>query len=769
MLLVDALRASGRNADALRVADRYRCLLRDETGLAPGPALATAERRALVPDAEGETSDRQDSATARHAAGRPPAAGLPLATRLIGRDTELELVTGWLTSARLVTICGPGGVGKTRLAAELTDRLATTTHVIPVLLAPVVAGEVAAAMAAVLNLRSDKASAPAIAEHLRTMSVVLVVDNAEHVLVEVRRLVRTLVEGAPNVRIVVTSRARLELPDERVLVLPSLPVEGDGAPAVELFLDRLQRAGRNPSHQSDADVRDICTRLDGLPLALELAAGRAAVLGVGGLRDRLEVALDLVATNSPTDRHSSLRRVVSWSYDLLDEPSRRLLAALAAFDGEFDLDAAEHVGAAVLGRPVSLLLARLVAASLVAPARGAGRYRLLEMVRHFARERLADEGERPARRAHASWVAAQLSSVASVVGPAEHQASTRLDGCRPEVRGAIRWARAAVDGDAALVLPLAQVLQYRPDAELIDAAYSLGRHILDRAPQPSAMVAASVARLALHAGQLHDVPRLVSLGLEAANGDRAALHRARHAEAVLRLYQGHHDDAARSFTAALETADLISERLDALAGLGLALCYAGGIDDARRSVEELNATATTLGSDTYRAFADYVRGEIDLASGQVDAAAAHLRAAADRAWAVGATFISGIAATVLAAVVVRHRPPTEARAHLLVLLERWRSTATWTQLWTTLRVTSELLAKHGRQDLAALIVTAAARDRAAPSLVGDDLDRMTAMADLLRTGLGEAAYAGITAAAAGVERMDVLDRVLDALDDLDLG
>ncbi len=773
VLLVDALRVSGRNVEALRVADRYRRLLRDETGLVPGTALEAAEHRALAAERDEESPDQADRPFAPPGHLAHGASGLSQVTRLIGRDTELEVLAGWLTSSRLVTICGPGGVGKTTLAAALAERLASTTRVISVPLVPVEMGEVAAAVAAALSLRSDRASAPAITEHLRGTSAVLVVDNAEHVAGEVRQLVRTLLSGAPGVRIVVTSRARLELPEERLYVLPPLAVEGEDAPAVELFLERLQRAGGVPPSPSDPGVRDICTRLDGLPLALELAAGRAAVLGVGGLQDRLEIALDLVATSATGDRHSSLRRVVTWSYDLLDVPERRLLVALAAFDGEFDLDAAEYVGAAVLDRPVSLVLARLVDASLVTPAAGASRYRLLEMVRRFARERLMHEDEYAARWAHTRWVAARLSSLTSAIGASEHEIQVRLEDLRAEVRGAIRWARATVDRDAAsaLIRPLAHVLQYRPDVELVGAAHSLGRHVLNNAPptsMPTAGFAAASARLALHAGQLDEVPELVLLGMEAANGDRAALHCARHAQGVLGLYHGHHDDAASSFAAALEAAESIGERLDAMAGMALAKCYAGRIEDARSIGEELRATAATFGSDTYLAFADYVEGEACLASGRVDDAADHLRVATERAWGVGATFISGIAATVLAAVVVRHRPATEARDHLLVLLERWRSTASWTQLWTTLRLTSEFLAQRGHHDLAALIVAAARRDRAAPRIIGDDLARAEALTDRLRIHLGESAYAGIMASAARIERMDVLERVVDALRDLDL-
>jgi predicted ATPase len=201
------------------------------------------------------------------------------------------------------------------LVAELIASRTVGVASIVVELAPTQVGEVATAVAAVLRLRAERASPATIVERLRDVEAVVVVDNAEHVLEEVRMLARALLDRCGRLRLLVTSRTRLDLPDEHVHTLTPLATDGARSSAVELFTERLLQAGRTSMvNASDADLRAICTRLDGLPLALELAAGRAATLGVGALHERLGSGLDLLATVSNDDgRHASLERVISWS------------------------------------------------------------------------------------------------------------------------------------------------------------------------------------------------------------------------------------------------------------------------------------------------------------------------------------------------------------------------------------------------------------------------------------------------------------------------
>jgi predicted ATPase/DNA-binding SARP family transcriptional activator len=768
VLLVDALNRSGRAVDAVRVARRYRRRLAGETGLEPGVAMAESEQRALA-GAPGDQSPLRRRSGGEQPIGPRSAAGG--ADRLIGRDNDLIELTRALHSARLVAVCGPGGVGKTRLAVELAGSSGGIADAIVVDLTSATADDVFSMVGAALGLHGELASASSIAEHLRDSDAMLVLDGAEHVRNEVRVLVRLLLERCRQLRVLVTTRVRLDLPDEYVHVLRPLSTAGNRPAALELLNDRLARAGRPHDVDAAADLLAICTRLDGVPLALELAAGRIAVLGIEGVRDRLDGALDLIASDGD-DRHASLRHVVAWSYELLDEPARALLAALAVFEGEFDLDAAEHVGSTAVGMPVSLLLGRLVDTSLVATTAAPGRYRLLDMIRHFGRERLAAsaDGDR-ARAAHVSWLHGRLDGIAHTVGSDEREVAERLGRLRDEVRGAIRWIRARRDPVLAadIVAPLAGPLLYRPDAELIAAAYDLVATLAPDAGKlgdaPAALAAAG-SRLAFLAGDLDAVDDLAARALDR-DGDAATRHRASHACGVRDLYQGRHADAARAFRSVAEDehASLV-DRLDALSGLGLALCYGGHLSDARTVIERHRAIAEVVDSDTHRAFADYVRGELDIADGDIYSAARHLREAAARAWSVGATFVWGVAATVLGRILVRQGTPSVARDHLLDVLRRLHRTAAWTQLWTTLRLVAELLVEDDAA-LAALILVAADRDAAAPKLAGRDAERDTELRQLLRQRFGAARFAGTSAGAASLARGDVFDRAVDAVERLD--
>jgi hypothetical protein len=321
---------------------------------------------------------------------------------------------------------------------------------------------------------------------------------------------------------------------------------------------------------------------------------------------------------------------------------------------------------------------------------------------------------------------------------------------------------------ADVVAPLAGPLLYRPDAELIVAAHELVTVLAADTDElgdvPPALTAAG-SRLALLAGDLDAVDRLADRAL-GQNSDIAARHRASHARGVRHLYQGRHADAARAFSSVTED-ELASlmDRLDALSGLGLALCYGGHRAEAGTVIERHGAIAEVVDSDTHRAFADYMRGELDIADGDIGSAAGHLRAAAARAWSVGASFVWGVAATILAGVLVRRGASADARDHVLEVLRRLRRTAAWTQLWTTLRLVAELIAEDSAE-VAALILVAADGDPASPGLTSRDAERDSQLRERLRQRLGAARFAGISAGAAGLERVDVFDRAVDAVERL---
>ncbi|WP_336206365.1 ATP-binding protein [Nonomuraea sp. LPB2021202275-12-8] len=338
--------------------------------------------------------------------------GLPAArTSFVGRATEREAVLEAFGGSRLVTLLGPGGVGKTRLAVVAAPALPYGGAFVD--LAPVRAEFVAQAVAAALGVVEgpQQPLKEALAERLGQGRSLLVLDNCEHLLDEAAGLADWILSICPGSRILATSRARLGLPGERIVHVEPLPLAGD---ATVLFIDRA--AAADPGFAADrAVVREICARLDGMPLAIELAAARSAALGSDGLLRALEDRLRLLTGGrGAAERHRSLRAVVGWSHDLLDEEERALLRRLAVFAGGFDLDAATVVNHDAAAAATADVLGRLVDNSLVIRL-AQGRWRLLETVRDYAAERLHDSGELPAvRERHLRWAAETAAALESL-------------------------------------------------------------------------------------------------------------------------------------------------------------------------------------------------------------------------------------------------------------------------------------------------------------------------------------------------------------------
>lgn len=393
---------------------------------------------------------------------------------LHGRDTELAELGELVVHHALVTVAGPGGVGKSRLAEAVLAEVgaAFPDGVVVVRLAEVRAGAVLDALSSAAELPrtggGDRAAA--LAAWLRPRRALLVIDNCEHVVDEVVAIVTRLLDrgpGAPRLHVLTTSRRTLGLPDEQVLALAplALPAADDPpdvlatAPAAALFLDRARARDRAFVVPDDqwAAVGEVCRRLDGLPLALELAAGRASALGVPRLLTRLEADLAVVGQQhlDGSGRTRSMETVYDWSERLLTEQERRLLRALTVFAGSFDLDAVD----AVLGTSGSPgdwddTLASLVASSLVVRDHERDRYRLLETVRQLAGERWDDEPARArARRRHAEhYLAAATAAGDGFKAGPERAWLERLTRDEPNLRAALDHAvrRAAPDSGLAL-------------------------------------------------------------------------------------------------------------------------------------------------------------------------------------------------------------------------------------------------------------------------------------------------------------------------------
>ncbi|MEU7776169.1 BTAD domain-containing putative transcriptional regulator [Micromonospora taraxaci] len=399
-----ALYAAGRQSEALDSYTDLRARLAEELGLDPGPELVALHRRILEQDAGLSAPPR--AAVARTSLPAP-------LDELVGRAEALAELDALLPRQRLVTLVGPGGVGKTRLAIETARAQSGPDGVQLVELAPLPAGDtlvaerVLAALGTYETAGTSLSPTDRVVAALRHRQLLLVLDNCEHVIEPVAALVARLLRDVPGLRVLATSREPLGLTGELLWEVPPLSVPDDGdldavrrSAAARLFAARAaaQQRGFRLDGQTAAAIAQLCRRLDGLPLALELAATRVRALGVRGVVDRLDDRFRLLTTQQRDvpPRQRTLTAVIGWSWDLLDETDRAVLARLAVFRDGCSPEAAEHVCGTDLDT-----LARLVDRSLVVlDDSGTGpRYRLLESVAAFCLDRLTDADEVRARHA----------------------------------------------------------------------------------------------------------------------------------------------------------------------------------------------------------------------------------------------------------------------------------------------------------------------------------------------------------------------------------
>jgi predicted ATPase/class 3 adenylate cyclase len=387
----------------------------------------------------------------------------PQTTTFIGRDAELTELAAALHMHRLVTLTGVGGVGKTRLALEaaggLTNRFPDGIWLIE--LAAV--GDPAAvpeATAAALGILQQPAMslADSVAAALEGRSRLLVFDNCEHVLDAAADLIEKILARSDTVTILTTSREGLRVADEQLWPVPSLEVKtGAESAAAMLFADRAQAVAPAFSLSDateSAAVAEICNRLDGIPLAIELAASRILSMTATEVRDRLDDRFRLlVGSRRSLERHQTLRHAVGWSYDLLDDPEKALLNRCAAFAGGFDLGAACAVAGSGDEFATLDLLDALVRKSLLAADKTSGRTRfsMLETIRQFAEEQLAASGAADAARtAHARYFAGRITDLlARWDGPRQREVYRWFTVELANLRTAFRWAADTDDLDAA--------------------------------------------------------------------------------------------------------------------------------------------------------------------------------------------------------------------------------------------------------------------------------------------------------------------------------
>jgi predicted ATPase/DNA-binding SARP family transcriptional activator len=552
-----ALYRCGRQADALEVYRSARERLAEDLGLDPSPALQELERAIL----------RQDPALAAPAAPTRSTRPLPVPpTPLVGRRLELAAVAALFRDegARLVTLTGPGGTGKTRLAIEAAHSLEAELRdgAAFVSLAPVSSPELlVTTIAEALEVREGgRPLADSVIDHLRERRLLLVLDNFEQLL-PAAPFVGELLAAAPRLWILATSRAPLRVAAEREYPVPPFETPDAELPfeelvqtdALRLFTARARAVdpGFELDGTSAAEVARVCTRLDGLPLAIELAAARSKLLAPGEILERLEREPNLLPTG-PRDapaRQRTLAATIRWSYDLLPPDERLAFARLGIFSGGCTLEAAENVCDVTLES-----LGTLVDNNLL--RRREARFTMLETVRHFAVERLEEMGAADLRRRHAEWLTELAEAMAERTTVGGEDATAWLDRIQPEhdnIRAALAWSIAA---DPELALRLASSLRLFWE---VRGHFSEGGRWLEEALERAI-----------------DVSPLVRLWAVSASG-------------AIAFRVGEHELARERFTAALELSRELEDELwvaRALSDVGTVAAVLEEFDEASVLLEE---------------------------------------------------------------------------------------------------------------------------------------------------------------------------------------
>ncbi len=438
------------------------------------PEIDGAVLRALAKDKDDRYQTVEAFAAALSLSPTEPTGARPnnlqeAMTRFIGRDGQVAEVRDWLRRTRLVSLVGPGGIGKTRLALEVAaSEVSSYEHgVWMVELASLADPEsLVQAVASALGVREQggRLTTATLEASLRDKRILLVLDNCEHVIEACARLTMSLLASCGGLRVLATSREALAVPGEAVWPVPALALDTADSEAVRLFVDRAALA--KPSFDSDTSagsiVAELCRRLEGIPLAIELAAARVKVLSVDQILARLDDRFRLLTGGSRTApvRQHALQATLDWSHDLLTDEERSLFRRLSVFAGGWTLEAAEAVAPGATTQRLALnsrysvfhILTRLVDKSLVTVADrlGAARYGMLEMVREYAAERLARSGDADqVRRRHAAFftVEAERSRQAISEGTSGEWLD-RMEMEHDNVRAALTWLHAHDPGES---------------------------------------------------------------------------------------------------------------------------------------------------------------------------------------------------------------------------------------------------------------------------------------------------------------------------------
>jgi predicted ATPase/DNA-binding SARP family transcriptional activator len=757
-LLMAALSATGRRVEALRVFDDFRRLLSDELGIAPSPALAGQHADLLAGTAPADWAPDQQ---------------LPLAvTSLVGRDALVTEVAALAEAHRLVTLVGPGGVGKTRLVIEVGEQLRAARPARPVVLCELATATAESAIDVVaaalgIDARPGVALVDRVATVIGDRAIVVLIDNCEHVLDAVAELAGLVLARCVNLRLVATSRERLRVPGEQLCTVPPLLVGGDDAPAVRLFVERAQAVAPSfePSPADLACVSTIVRRLDGLPLAIELAAARLHTHDVGevaaGLDDRFELLSSGYRTSS---RHGSLHAAVSWSYGLLEARLQATFVDLSIFAGSFTVADASAIGGND-ERATAADLAQLTERSLLQRTPGR-RFVLLETLRAFGAEQLASSGRldevgrRHARR-QVDWVEGANERI---VEPGDSSPLAEIDAALPELRAALGWL--LDHGEIALAGRLVRALMLYGFHRLRPDVLAWGERVAaadrdDASPHAPQMWVAA-AYTAWMAGDVAGCRERAQHALRVAERRGGGVP----CEVAVicgncDLFEGRSADATSWYRRGIVAASSDRPwRLFASSTLLLPLVYAGddeAVPEADRVLAEVGDTVSA-----YAAYAWYCAGEVDLAR-DVPRARARFARAVELAAQSNASFVTGVAGASKASIDARIGDPVAAAADYRRLIDHWRRAGMWPTQWTMLRSIAGLLERLGRHRDAAVLEGAVRSTDAGHRIFGTDAIALDEMSRRLRAELGDAAYRAALAAGAVLDGDAAVEHALSAL------